>query len=63
MSKDVWKKMCADGWAGVGWPKEWGGRGMTPIEQFVFFDESMRSGAPVPMLTINYVVDRMMVLL
>ena len=36
--------MCADGWAGVGWPKEWGGRGMTPIEQFVFFDESMRVG-------------------
>jgi alkylation response protein AidB-like acyl-CoA dehydrogenase len=47
--------MCADGWAGVGWPKEWGGRGMTPIEQFVFFDESMRAGAPVPMLTINTV--------
>ena len=44
VSKDVWKQMCRDGWAGVGWPKEWGGRGMTPIEQFVFFDESMRAG-------------------
>jgi len=54
-SKAVWKQMCSDGWAGVGWPKEWGGRGMTPIEQFVFFDESMRAGAPVPMLTINTV--------
>ena len=60
MSKDVWKQMCADGWAGVGWPKEWGGRGMTPIEQFVFFDESMRSGAPVPMLTINSVAPTIM---
>ena len=59
-SKDVWKQMCADGWAGVGWPKEWGGRGMTPIEQFVFFDESMRSGAPVPMLTINSVAPTIM---
>ena len=29
-SKDVWKKMAADGYAGVGWPKEWGGRGLTP---------------------------------
>jgi len=47
--------MASDGYAGVGWPKEWGGRGLTPIEQFVFFDESMRSGAPVPMLTINSV--------
>ena len=60
VSKDVWKQMCADGWAGVGWPKEWGGRGMTPIEQFVFFDESMRAGAPVPMLTINSVAPTIM---
>jgi alkylation response protein AidB-like acyl-CoA dehydrogenase len=51
----VWKQMCADGWAGIGWPTEYGGQGRTPIEQFVFFDESMRAGAPVPMLTINTV--------
>jgi alkylation response protein AidB-like acyl-CoA dehydrogenase len=51
----VWKQMCSDGWVGVGWPKEWGGQGMTAIEQFVFFDESMRAGAPVPMLTLNTV--------
>src|SRR4029077_15607555 len=59
-SRVVWKKMPSDGYAGVGWPKEWGGRGMTPIEQFVFFDESMRSGAPVPMLTINSVAPTIM---
>ena len=40
----VWKQMCADGWAGIGWPKEYGGRGATAIEQFIFFDESMRAG-------------------
>ena len=51
----VWKQMCSDGWAGIGWPKEWGGQGRSAIEQFVFFDESMRAGAPVPMLTINTV--------
>jgi alkylation response protein AidB-like acyl-CoA dehydrogenase len=49
----VWKQMCADGWAGIGWPKEYGGQGRSAIEQFIFFDESMRAGAPVPMLTIN----------
>ena len=53
--RNVWKQMCADGWAGIGWPKEWGGQGRSAIEQFVFFDESMRAGAPVPMLTINTV--------
>jgi 3-oxocholest-4-en-26-oyl-CoA dehydrogenase alpha subunit len=51
----VWKQMCADGWAGVGWPVEYGGKGLSAIEQFIFFDESMRAGAPVPMLTINTV--------
>ena len=51
----VWKQMCADGWAGIGWPKEYGGQGRSAIEQFIFFDESMRAGAPVPMLSINTV--------
>jgi alkylation response protein AidB-like acyl-CoA dehydrogenase len=49
----VWKQMCADGWAGIGWPVEYGGQGRSAIEQFIFYDESMRAGAPVPMLTIN----------
>src|SRR6478672_6545306 len=49
------QKMGADGWIGIGWPTEYGGQGRSPIEQFIFFDESMRSGAPVPMLTINTV--------
>src|SRR5688500_104330 len=51
----VVKQMGSDGWLGIGWPEEYGGQGRTPIEQFIFFDESMRSGAPVPMLTINTV--------
>ena len=53
--RSVVKQMGADGWLGVGWPQEYGGRGLSPIEQFIWFDESMRSGAPVPMLTINTV--------
>jgi alkylation response protein AidB-like acyl-CoA dehydrogenase len=51
----VVRQMAADGWLGIGWPKEYGGQGRTAVEQFIFFDESMRSGAPVPMLTINTV--------
>jgi len=49
------KQMATDGWLGIGWPEEWGGQGKSAIEQFIFFDESMRAGAPVPMLTINTV--------
>jgi alkylation response protein AidB-like acyl-CoA dehydrogenase len=47
--------MGADGWLGIGWPTQYGGQGRSEIEQFIFFDESMRSGAPVPMLTTNTV--------
>jgi alkylation response protein AidB-like acyl-CoA dehydrogenase len=60
LARKLWKQMASDGWAGIGWPKEFGGQGRTPIEQFVFFDESMRSGAPVPMLTINSVAPTIM---
>ncbi len=51
----VVKQMASDGWLGIGWPTEYGGQGRSAIEQFIFFDESMRCGAPVPMLTINTV--------
>ncbi len=60
VARGLWKKMAADGWAGIGWPKEFGGQGRTAVEQFVFFDESMRAGAPVPMLTINSVAPTIM---
>jgi alkylation response protein AidB-like acyl-CoA dehydrogenase len=53
--RGVVRQMGADGWLGIGWPKEYGGQGRSAIEQFIFFDESMRAGAPVPMLTINTV--------
>ena len=35
-------------------------QGRGAIEQFIFFDESMRCGAPVPMLTINTVAPSLM---
>lgn len=53
--REVVRQMGRDGWLGIGWPKEYGGQGRSEIEQFVFFDESMRARAPVPMLTINTV--------
>ncbi len=53
--RQVIRQMGSDGWLGIGWPTEYGGQGRSQIEQFIFFDESMRSGAPVPMLTINTV--------
>jgi alkylation response protein AidB-like acyl-CoA dehydrogenase len=54
-NRRIVRQMGADGWLGIGWPREYGGQGRSEIEQFIFFDESMRCGAPVPMLTINTV--------
>ncbi len=54
-TRRIVRQMGEDGWLGIGWPKEFGGQGRSEIEQFVFFDESMRASAPVPMLTVNTV--------
>lgn len=48
----VLKQMGADGWLGIGWPKEFGGRARPAIEEYVFFDEVQRAGFPIPFLTL-----------
>ncbi len=60
VTSDIMRQMGADGWYGIGWPEEYGGQGRSQLEQFVFFNESMRMGAPVPMLTINTVAPSIM---
>jgi alkylation response protein AidB-like acyl-CoA dehydrogenase len=59
MGDDNWKRIvkqiAADGWLGIGWPTEYGGQNRSPIEQLIFFDETQRAEAPVPMLSINTV--------
>ncbi|MFZ3595806.1 acyl-CoA dehydrogenase family protein [Streptomyces sp. BH104] len=45
----------AEGLLGLGWPTEYGGQGRGADEQFVFFDEAYRAGAPVSMVTLNTV--------
>jgi alkylation response protein AidB-like acyl-CoA dehydrogenase len=60
VARSIVKQMADDGWLGIGWPEEYGGQGRGEIEQFIFFDESMRAGAPVPMLTINSVAPTIM---
>jgi alkylation response protein AidB-like acyl-CoA dehydrogenase len=42
-----WQKTQArGGWAGIAWPKEFGGRGLSVMEQIVWFEEYARAGAP-----------------
>ncbi len=49
------RRLGADGWLGVGWPEEYGGRGMTAMEQFIFFVEAAQAGVPLPLMALNTV--------
>ncbi|MBJ8345912.1 acyl-CoA dehydrogenase family protein [Antrihabitans sp. YC2-6] len=53
--RQVIKRMGADGWLGVGWPKEYGGRGFGEIEQQIFANEAVRADVPLPAVTLQTV--------
>lgn len=53
--KDVIRQMAKDNWLAVGWPKEYGGQGLSAIEQLIFFQEARLAGAPIPFVTLNTV--------
>jgi alkylation response protein AidB-like acyl-CoA dehydrogenase len=36
------------GWSAPNWPREWGGPGWSPIQQFIFEDECALADAPLP---------------
>ncbi len=44
--RDWQRKLHAAGLAGVSWPKEYGGRGATLVEQAIFNEETARAGTP-----------------
>ena len=45
------KKMFEAGWAGIHWPREYGGRGATLIQQAIFIEEMARASAP-PLINV-----------
>jgi alkylation response protein AidB-like acyl-CoA dehydrogenase len=53
--KECVRALGAANLLGVGWPKEYGGRGFSAIEQFIFNEEIQRVDAPIPFVTLNTV--------
>jgi alkylation response protein AidB-like acyl-CoA dehydrogenase len=50
----AWQRKLYDGgWAGITWPKEYGGRGGTPEQQRVFAQEQSRFEAPVGLFAVG----------
>jgi alkylation response protein AidB-like acyl-CoA dehydrogenase len=43
----AWQRTLYDaGWAGISWPKEYGGCGLSLVQQMIWHEETSRSGAP-----------------
>ena len=53
--RETVRQLGRDGWLGVGWPKEYGGRGWGALEQLIFVDAAGRAGVPLPAVTLNTV--------
>jgi alkylation response protein AidB-like acyl-CoA dehydrogenase len=53
--RTVVRRMGRDGWLGVGWPAEYGGRGFGTVEQQIFVNEAARADVPLPAVTLQTV--------
>ncbi len=45
---DFHRRLAADGWAAVHWPREYGGREATLMQSAIYYEELAHAGAPLP---------------
>ena len=53
--KSLIRQQGRDGMLAVGWPEEYGGRGLSQSEQLIRYEEALLAGAPTPFVTLNTV--------
>jgi len=53
--REVVRRIGRAGWLGVGWPTEYGGRGLGQVEQQIFVNEAARADVPLPGVTLQTV--------
>ncbi len=53
--KELIRQQGKDQMLAVGWPEQYGGRGLTESEQLIRYEESLLAGAPTPFVTLNTV--------
>ena len=56
------KRLGADGWLGVSWPKEYGGQGRSEIEHWLFAEELYNRRLPNGLLTLNAIGPTLMLM-
>jgi alkylation response protein AidB-like acyl-CoA dehydrogenase len=54
--RDWQRTLYEGGWAGVHWPREYGGRGATLVEAAIFYEELSRARAPLPANVLGLVL-------
>ena len=54
--REIVRQMGRDGWLGRRVAaRSTAGRGVTALEQYIFYDEANRAGVPMPLVTLNTV--------
>lgn len=53
--RDWQRKLYDHGWAGVAWPKEFGGLGLSGLQQVIWYEELSRANAPAQHVSATYV--------
>lgn len=53
--KELIRQQGKDQMLAVGWPEQYGGRGLTESEQLIRYEEALLAGAPTPFVTLNTV--------
>lgn len=53
--KSLIRQQGKDGMLAVGWPEQYGGRGLSQSEQLIRYEEALLAGAPTPFVTLNTV--------
>jgi alkylation response protein AidB-like acyl-CoA dehydrogenase len=50
----AFRKAAAErGWLSLGWPEEYGGRPITPMQKYIVSSEASRAGAPLSLYVVN----------
>ena len=60
LTKAFWRRLGADGYFGLGWPKEYGGGGKSVLYLHAFNYVMMYRRLPVPIVTLNTVAPALM---
>jgi hypothetical protein len=53
--KELIRQQGKDGMLALGWPEQYGGRGLSESEQLIRYEEALLAGAPTPFVTLNTV--------